>query len=76
MTWLSVIWLAVVCTVIPYLAWFHALTKVEGSVAATTLFVQPLLGAMLAIVFLHDSITPVTITGGVLIIISVYLISR
>jgi drug/metabolite transporter (DMT)-like permease len=49
---------------------------VEGSSAATTLFIQPLLGATLAIVMLGDEILPTTIIGGILILISVYAISR
>jgi len=44
--------------------------------AASTLFIQPLLGTFLAIVLLHDQLTPMTIVGGILIIISAYLISR
>jgi drug/metabolite transporter (DMT)-like permease len=75
-TWLSIGWLALMTTVIAYLAWFQGLAKVDASVAASTLFIQPLLGTLLAIVLLHDQLTSVTIMGGLLIIISVYVISR
>jgi len=74
--WLSIGWLALMSTVIAYLAWFQGLAKVDGSAAASTLFIQPLLGTMLAIVLLHDQLTPMTIIGGMLIIVSVYVISR
>jgi probable blue pigment (indigoidine) exporter len=56
--------------------WFQGLAKVDGSAAAATLFIQPLLGTVLAIVLLGDQLTPMTIVGGILIIISVSLISR
>ncbi|MFL5657457.1 MAG: DMT family transporter [Ktedonobacteraceae bacterium] len=74
--WLSVGWLALMSTVVAYLAWFQGLAKVDASSAASALFIQPLLGTFLAIVLLHDQLTPMTLVGGILIIVSVYLISR
>jgi drug/metabolite transporter (DMT)-like permease len=74
--WLSIAWLALMSTVVAYLIWFQGLAHVDGSAAASTLFIQPLLGTFLAIVLLHDQLTPMTIIGGILIIVSVYLISR
>ena len=74
--WLGVGWMALMSTVIAYLAWFQGLTRINGSAAASTLFIQPLLGTVLAIVLLHDQLTPMTIVGGMLIVISVYIISR
>ena len=74
--WLAVGWLAIMSTVIAYLVWFKGLEQVDGSVAASSLFVQPLLGTVLAIIVLHDQLLPTTIIGGVLIVASVYLISR
>ena len=75
-TWLSIGWLAIMSTVIAYLAWFKGLASVDVSAAASTLYVQPLLGTVLAIVLLHDQLLPTTIVGGILIIVSVYFISR
>jgi len=74
--WLGLGWLAIMSTVVAYLAWFKGLEKVDGSAAASTLFVQPLLGTVLAIILLNDQLLPTTIIGGILIVISVYLISR
>jgi drug/metabolite transporter (DMT)-like permease len=75
-TWLGLGWLAIMSTVVAYLAWFKGLEKVDGSAAASALFVQPLLGTVLAIVLLNDQLLPTTIIGGILIVVSVYLISR
>jgi drug/metabolite transporter (DMT)-like permease len=74
--WLGLLWLAVMATVISYLAWFKGLEKVEGSAAATVLFIQPLLGTLLAILLLGEQLLPTTILGGILILVSVYVISR
>lgn len=75
LAWSGIAWLALMSTVIANLAWFQGLAKVDGSAAASTLFIQPLLGTTLAILLLHDQLTLSTIIGGILIIISVYLIS-
>ncbi len=74
--WLGVFWLALMSTVIAYLAWFQGLARVDGSSAAATLCIQPLLGTLLAILLLHDQLTLTTIVGGFLIVVSVYIISR
>ena len=74
--WLGLGWLAIMSTVVAYLAWFKGLEKIDGSAAASTLFVQPLLGTVLAIMLLNDQLLPSTIIGGILIVVSVYLISR
>jgi len=74
-SWLGLLWLALMSTAVGYLAWFKGLERIEGSGAATTLFIQPLLGATLAIILLGDQILPTTIIGGILILVSVYVIS-
>ncbi|HZU01801.1 MAG TPA: DMT family transporter [Ktedonobacteraceae bacterium] len=74
--WIGIGWMALMSTVLAYLAWFQGLAKVNGSAAASTLFIQPLLGTLLAVVLLSEQLTLTTVIGGVLIIVSVYLISR
>jgi drug/metabolite transporter (DMT)-like permease len=75
-SWLALVWLAVMATALAYLTWFQGLTRIEGSKAASTLFLQPLVGTILAVVLLHEQLTVMTLAGGVLIGVSVYLISR
>ncbi|HEY5001523.1 MAG TPA: DMT family transporter [Ktedonobacteraceae bacterium] len=75
-SWLSLVWLAVIATALAYLTWFQGLTRIEGSKAASALFIQPLVGTILAVVLLHEQLTVITIVGGVLIGVSVYLISQ
>ncbi len=76
LAWISICWLALMTTVIAYLAWFQGLSKIDGSAAASTLFIQPLFGTLLAIVLLNDQLSIMTVVGGLLIAISVYMISR
>ena len=76
LAWLSIAWMGIMSTALAYLLWFQGLAKVDGSAAASTLFIQPLLGTILAIVLLQDQLTYMTVIGGIFIIVSVYLISR
>ncbi|MGH2514562.1 MAG: EamA family transporter, partial [Ktedonobacterales bacterium] len=74
--WLAVLYMAAVATVTGYWLWFRALTRLDASAAAPTLFIQPLLGAALAIWLLHDSLSWATLLGGALIGISLLLVVR
>ena len=74
--WLSVFYLAAITTVLGYWLWFYGLNTVDASAAAPTLFIQPLLGAALAIVILHDSLTLVTVIGAGCIVASLLLVLR
>jgi drug/metabolite transporter (DMT)-like permease len=78
LTWLSfggVVYLAVM-TAVGYFLWFAGLQLIEGSAAAATLFVQPLVGTLLAVVVLHDRLSIFMFLGGLCILISVWGISR
>ena len=74
--WFWLGWLVIVATVICYFAWFQGLARIDGSRAAATLFLQPLLGPVFAVVLLHETLSAVTLVGGVLIVASVALISQ
>jgi drug/metabolite transporter (DMT)-like permease len=69
------LYLAVAGTFLAYLGWILALRHVEATVAAPTLFLQPLIGTMLAAVLLHDHIAPIAILGGALIIAGIWIVS-
>lgn len=75
-TWLAVLYMAAIATVAGYWLWFRGLRVLDGSTAAPTLFIQPLLGAALAIWILHDTVTWATLLGGVLIGASLLLVMR
>lgn len=72
--WLAVVYMAFVATVLGYWLWFRALRLLDASAAAPTLFIQPLLGAALAIWLLHDVLTWATVAGGILILASLVLV--
>src|SRR5262249_44338954 len=72
--WLCVLYMAIGSSVLGYWLWFHALGRVDASVAAPTLFVQPLVGAALGIIILHDTLNWATLLGAGLICASLLLV--
>ena len=74
--WLAAIYLAAITTVVSYWLWFRGLSVVDASAAAPILFIQPLLGAALAILILHDSLTLATVVGAVFIVFSLLLVMQ
>lgn len=71
----GVLYLAIGGTFLAYLGWILALRHVEATVAAPTLFLQPLIGTVLAAMLLHDHIAPIAIAGGVLIVVGIWIVS-
>ncbi|HEX9056346.1 MAG TPA: DMT family transporter [Ktedonobacterales bacterium] len=65
---LAVLYMAAVATVIGYWMWFRALSALDASTAAPFLFIQPLLGAALAVWLLHETLTWATLAGAALIV--------
>jgi drug/metabolite transporter (DMT)-like permease len=72
--WLGVLYMAGIATALCYWLWFRGLRTVDGSAAAPTLFIQPLVGAALAVLLLGDQLTWATLAGGGLIGISLVLV--
>lgn len=75
-TWLSVLYLAIAGTALAYIGWIAALRFVDAAVAAPTLFLQPLLGTLLAVVLLHERLTWASVGGGLLIVAGIWVVSR
>jgi drug/metabolite transporter (DMT)-like permease len=73
---LAVLYMALVATVVAYWLWFRGLSVIDGSAAAPLLFIQPLLGAALAVWLLRDALTWATLAGGALILASLMLVLR
>ena len=65
--------LAIGCTVFAYWAWFHALQFMDAGLAALTIFIQPVWGALLAFLLLGEPMTAATLIGGGLVLTSLYL---
>ncbi|HEY1787664.1 MAG TPA: DMT family transporter [Verrucomicrobiae bacterium] len=65
--WTLVAYLAVICTVAGYLLWFAVIRETQVNTAALTIFVQPIAGTAIAMVWLGESLHWGQIIGGIII---------
>ncbi len=69
----AMLFLSLGCTIVAFWAWFHVLERMDVAPAALTIFVQPVWGALLGRVLLGEPVTAATVTGGALVLLSLYL---
>lgn len=67
------LYLGVVITALGSLVWNWGLAHVEASRAAVFLTVQPIAGALLGVLFLHEPLTVFTAVGGALVVLGLWL---
>jgi drug/metabolite transporter (DMT)-like permease len=69
---LGTLYLGLVITALGYLLWNWGLERVEAPRLAIFVNIQPLAGALLGVVALHEALTVYTVMGGVLILTGVH----
>jgi drug/metabolite transporter (DMT)-like permease len=74
--WAAVLFLGLACSGLGYLFWYAALEKIEASRVAALLYLEPLVTLAAAAALLGERVPPVTVAGGVLLLIGVYLVER
>jgi drug/metabolite transporter (DMT)-like permease len=73
--WLMIVLLAVVCTVIAFIAFLRGLAAIGPVRTAIVSTVEPFWGALLASVVLAQPLSPRTLTGGVLVAAAVVILN-
>jgi drug/metabolite transporter (DMT)-like permease len=73
LSWSSILFLAVLCTVFAFFVYTHGLNRLKASDVAMSIYVTPLAGIILAIVLLGESLTAYTVGGTALIMAGMYL---
>ncbi len=74
--WLLILHIAVVSTLVPYLLNAWALARVNPSTVAVFVYLQPLIGFFLAIVFLGEKLDFKVVVAAVLIFAGVFLVTK
>ena len=74
--WAGILYLGIPSTAIAYVIWMIALKHVEAASAAPTLYLQPLLGILLARLLLGERPDLATLVGGCFIILGVAVAGR
>ena len=71
--WASVAYVIVGGTAVPYLLNNWALARVQSSIVAVYVLLQPVVAASLGRVFLHEQFAPHTAVAAVLVVAGVFL---
>ena len=72
---IGIIYLAAITSALCYLIWFSVLRVAGSSVGAVSLFVQPLIGALLGLALLGNPLTAALLAGAALIFAALYLMT-
>lgn len=75
-SWLSLLYLVIPCTVLAYTIWFSILEYYDASEMSVFLFVQPVVGMLLGVWFLHEGFSVPKVIGALLVLLAVGLINR
>jgi drug/metabolite transporter (DMT)-like permease len=74
--WWNIIFLALCCSAAGYFMYQYALTKLDAITVSTYINLIPVVGVAGGIFFLQETVLPIQIIGGFIIIISVFIVSR
>ncbi|NWG08496.1 MAG: DMT family transporter [Chloroflexi bacterium] len=72
----GVLFIGVVSTAIAMFLWNYAFAELPAAVASLTFFAQPVVGTLLGWFFLAEKITPLFLTGGMLIGIGILISAK
>jgi drug/metabolite transporter (DMT)-like permease len=70
-TWLQILYLSVITSILGYLLWYYALGRLEAGKVALFANLQPILTTVLAVILLDQAVTAPFIIGGVIAITGV-----
>jgi drug/metabolite transporter (DMT)-like permease len=74
--WGSLLFLGIFCSGLAYLLWYAALKKKDSSTVGMYLYVEPLVTLMGASLLLGEEIRTITLVGGGMTMLGVYLATR
>ena len=74
--WLAIAYLGLGCSGVAFALYVVALERLEASQAAAFIYIEPLVAQLVALVVLHEPLTPAVLVGGAAILAGVYLVSR
>ena len=72
----GILFLGIISTAIAMFLWNYAFAKLPAAAASLTFFAQPLVGTLLGWLFLNETITPLSLFGGLLIGIGILITTR
>ena len=67
-SWLAIAYLGLIASTLPFLFWNYALLHIDASHAAVFTNLVPLVAVSSAVLLLHESLTPIQLLGGALVL--------
>jgi drug/metabolite transporter (DMT)-like permease len=74
--WSSLVYMALFPSVICYLIYYHALTRISASRVSAFIYLEPVIATLMGVAFLGERITGSLVAGGTVIFTGVYLTER
>jgi drug/metabolite transporter (DMT)-like permease len=74
--WVSLIYMALFPSVICYLIYYHALSRIPASRVSAFAYLQPLFATMMALPILGENLSSGVVLGGLLVLAGVWLTER
>lgn len=74
--WFALAYLVLVCSVLAYLLYNFALSRIEASRVTVWLYLEPPVAMLLGAILLGESVAAHTVVGGLIILASIYLTGR
>jgi drug/metabolite transporter (DMT)-like permease len=74
--WMGILFLGVLCSGLAYLFWYSALEKKDSGIVGMYLYLEPFVTLVVAHFFLNEEIQRITLMGGGMILLGVYLATR
>jgi len=74
--WTMMVYMALFPSVLCYLIFYHALTRIDASRVAAFSYAQPVIASLTGLAVLHEPITLPVATGGILVLSGVWLTGR
>ncbi len=75
-SWLIVLWVAIVNTVIAFILYYESMKHIEASLIQITLNLIAVWGVLLSIFVLHETVTYLQIIGGIITVIGVIIAQK
>lgn len=71
--WAGILYLSVGTSILGYLLWYHALSRIEATKVAVFANAQPVIATILSVIFLDYSITAAFVMGSITTICAIYV---
>ena len=72
-SWVLLLWLALICTVLGYTLWFVIIRECPVNVAALTIFAQSVFGVFIAAIWVHERLHWGQLAGSLTIVAGLVL---